>query len=385
MINVKIPLDALTTIFIFLIGLPALLLQTLAPELREIVRKRRLQLAVFTTLPIGVAGVTVALGVWFSQWCVDKKLVETGKYPLLRTLLQEDGQLLWIWVLLFLVFISGLSAMALTDKWRREMVIEALQEEALGVLRRHGRLLESQVKNLIQLGKQSEAGKDKDLVLQALAQLAQAVQAHARYEGRQLEALILGLEDVLLLGRQKGSSEIFRTAADLLSEVVIFATKARYSSDLGWAVRTISALARTSFPSQPAHIQRRFVDALDLLSADKDAATWMSEALFEIGSHAVTENQMLVVMAALSKLDALAKRLPRLEGEVAYDYLGLIAHLWVRGETARRYVAKMLEEAAGLFALPLQEVIQEAQAHCMQTAKFETADHLAVLLQAGNK
>jgi hypothetical protein len=126
----------------------------------------------------------------------------------------------------------------------------------------------------------------------------------------------------------------------------------------------------------------RFVDALDLLNAGKNAATWMSEALFEIGSQAAKENQMLVAMAALSKLDALGRRLPSLEGEVAYDYLGLIAHVWVKGETARGYATKMLAEARPLFVPPLLEAMQAAQTHCLQTAKFETSDHLAALRQA---
>jgi hypothetical protein len=377
-----IPLDALTTIFIFLIGLPALLLQTLAPELLEIVRKRRTQLAFFTIFPIAFAGAVVIAGVWFSKWCTEQRLTESGRYPFLKRLLEGEGELLWVLILLLLVIISGMTAIFLTHQWRREAVIQSLENRATRSLSRRARLVETQLTSLIQLGKQSAAGKDKDLVLQALASLVSAVQAHERYEGRQLEVIILGLEDILLLGPQKGSSENFRTSADLLSELVISATKPRYSEDLRLAVRAISALARTSLPHQPSHIQMRFVDALDLLNAGKNAATWMSEALFEIGSHAAKENQILVAMAALSKLDALGRRLPRLEGEVAYDYLGLIAHLWVKGETARGYVTKMLDEARHLFVPPLLEAMRAAQAHCLLTAKFETSDHLAALLQA---
>src|SRR5262245_41334238 len=173
-----IPLDALTTIFIFLIGLPALLLQTLAPELLEIVRKRRAQLAFFTILPIAVAGVVVMAGVWFSKWCMERRLTESGRHRFLKWLLQETGELLWVFILLLLVFISGMAAIFLTHRWRREAVIQSLQNRAARGLARRGRLVEAQLTSLIQLGKQSAAGKDKDLVLQALALLAQAVQAH---------------------------------------------------------------------------------------------------------------------------------------------------------------------------------------------------------------
>lgn len=378
--NTDLPLDALTTIFIFLIGLPAVLLQTLAPELREIVRKRRTQLVLITILPIFISGVIVFSGLGFIYWASKTNLLASSPHLLLRLWLENDGKLLWMSILIILVFISGFAALILTDIWRREAIIKILQNEAAKKLAANGRLVQAKLENLIQLGKQSEAGKDKDLVLKALADLTEGVQKHAKYEGRQLEVLILGLEDILLLGPQKGSSENFRTAADLLSEVVILTTKAPSKEDLKLAVRTISILARTSLRHQPSHIQMKFVDALDLLNAGEDsAATWMSQALFEIGSHAAEVKQVLVAMAALSKLDSLAKRQAYIEGEVAFDYLSLIAHLWSKGETARRYVTKMLSEAQPYFRPALLEALQAAQVHCEQTAKFKTSDFLSKL------
>lgn len=381
--NVELPLDALTTIFIFLIGLPAVLLQTLAPELREIVRKRRKLLVAVTILPIIISALIVLVGIALTFkpdfWGVRPDFILPLRLP-------EQLNLLWVIILILLVFIAGMAALFLTDIWRREAIIAKLQKSAAKNLAASGRLVQSKLESLIQLGKQSEAGKDKDLVLRALAELAEAVQTHSRYEGRQLDVLVLGLEDILLLGPQKGSSENFRTAADLLSDVVISATRVSSSEDLKFAVRTISVLARTSMRRQPSHIQMKFVDALDLLNAgENSAATWMSQALFEIGSRATETNQVLIAMAALSKLDSLAKRQTSLEGEVAFDYLSLIAHVWYKGETAQRYAAKMLHEAQPLFRPSLREALKAAQAHCEQTAKFRTSDRLMKLARGWQK
>ncbi len=379
----SIPLDAITTIFIFLIGLPALLLQSLAPELRKVVRRRRWQLISFTMLPVFFAGIVVAVGIGLAHMGEKHKAFPSFPTSFLSKVLKYEGQLLWIFILTVLVIIAGALAIVLSEQWRRDAVIRKLRKRAAKGLARWGRPIEEELMSLIQLGRHSHPGRNKELVLQALAELASAVQSCKRYDGRQLEVLIKGLEDVLILGHlHVGSIENFRTAADLLSEIVIPAARARHSEDLKLAVQAISVLARTALIFEMSHLPMKFLEALELLYiGDHAAGTWMSQALFEIGSQAVEEDQPLVAMAALSKLDGLAQRQARIEGELAHDYLSLVAHVWKHGETARRYVTRMLKETSHGFTLALPEALQAAQAHCEQTAKFVTSDHLLELMQ----
>jgi hypothetical protein len=68
-------------------------------------------------------------------------------------------------------------------------------------------------------------------------------------------------------------------------------------------------------------------------------------------------------------------------GELAADFVGLLAHFWVEGETAKNYVIPILADAEIFFSQSLSEAILSAQLHCKQTAKFKTADHLYEMLQ----
>lgn len=373
----SIPLDAITTIFIFLIGLPAVLLQTLAPELRKIVRQRRWQLISFTILPLVISGLIVAGGIALSHL----KSTLRQAPPVLEKILCYDGQLLWISILTSLVLISGVFAILLSEQWRREGIIRKLRRRAASGLATKGRLLEEELMHLVQLGRHSHSGRNKELVLQTLAELAAVVQNGKAYDGRQLETLIKGLEDVLILGPLNlGSLENFRSAAGLLSDIVIPASRARHSEDLKMAVQAISVLARTSMCFQTSLLPMKYLEALEFLYlGDHAAVTLMSQALFEIGSEAIEREQPLVAMAALSKLDGLAQRQTRIEGELAHDYLSLIAHFWTHGETPQRYAAKILSSVQAGFTVELPEAIHAAQAHCAQTAKFKTADYLIAM------
>ncbi len=377
----SIPLDAITTIFIFLIGLPALLLQSLAPELRKVIRQRRWQLISYTILPILLSGALVSVGIAISHAGEKLKALPESDHLLLHKILQYDGQLLWIFILTSLVLISGVLAILLSEQWRRDYIITRLRKRAGKTIPRLGRPAEEELKGLIQLGRHSDPGRNKELVLQALAELALATQSRTQYNGQQLEVLIKGLEDVLIFShRHLGSLENFGTVADMLSDIVIRAARARHSEDLKLAVQAISVLTRTVLVFEHSPLPMKFLEALELLYFGNHAATTlMSQVLFEIGSKAIEEEQALVAMAALSKLDGLAQRQPRIEGELAHDYLSLVAHFYAHGETAQRYAMKILSSASNFFTLELREAIHAAQAHCAQTAKFVTSDHLLAM------
>lgn len=393
-----LPLDAITTIFIFLIGVPALLLQQLAPELRKIVRRRTLQLVISTALPIFIAGALVSFGMWLehvearnnaARERAAQSLPEAETPPLtewrgpLKFVMQYEGQLLWVFILTTLVLISGATAVVLSDRWRREVIVKQLQNRAGRRIRKSGRLIEPELRELIQLGKHSDSGSNKELVLEALSELAVAVQRHPHYDGRQLELLIMGLGEVLSLGRGSGSAENYRTVADVLSQIVIEAGRAKHADDLRITVHSISVLACMCLKLDIPHLPMKFVEALELLpSKENQAVTAMSQTLFEIGSHAVEYDHTLMAMSALSKLDGLAQRQPKVEGELAHDYLSLAAHFWHHGETAQHYVGRMLSGVSHAFTLELPEAILAARAHCEQTAKFSTADYLLAMLHS---
>ena len=112
------------------------------------------------------------------------------------------------------------------------------------------------------------------------------------------------------------------------------------------------------------------------------AHQFASERLFGIGRSALMGGKhFLVAVAALSKLEALAEKRTPLRGEVAADLLGLLAHFWASGTTARKHARSVLGRTEGLCDPSLLDCIQKAVEHQYRTAKFDTADKLEKMLK----
>jgi len=377
----SIPLDAIITIFIFLIGLPAFTLQILDRELRRIVLKWHSQLIFYTIVPILLSGVVFALGLKASLICNQETEPNHFVGKALVAVFGHDEEYVWIAILIVLLSIVGSSTLLITAYWRRRPIIHKLSRLAARKIPMGGRLAEPDLKELVQLGVQSQPGQDKALVLKALARLAESVQANAKYDGARLEDLILGLEEILGAGPQIASPMNFQFAADLLSNLIMSACKKKSADDLKLAIQTVSMSGRLSLHHEPSHIQNKFVEALTLANnGQPEGSMWVSQALFEIGSEAVERHQMLVAMAALSKNESLLLRQSPTNGELARDFISLLAHFWAQGEAAKNYATPYLKDAPSYFSQPLPEVIKAAQKHCEKTARFKTSGHLSQML-----
>lgn len=365
----SLPLDSIATIFIFLIGLPAILLQTLPSEVRHTVLKERRQVALFTLGPIVVAVMVVALGVYFT-------------HPLgpLGRLGERGMEVVWFTITTALLFVCGGGALLLTERWRRVSVVARLRRAAGRGIALFGRPLEEDLCTLVELGMQSRGGEDKNLVIAALDELVTSTQALDSYDGAQLEELIKGLEDVLVGGPYKASAANFKAGAELLERLVWESRDADDSDDLKMAVQLAAILGRDAMRYEQPHDQIKFVEILAFAGEGRDIgyACWASQALLEVGSQAIESGRTLVAMTALSKLENLVLAHSPVEGELAFDFVGLIAHFHAQELTGRDYGKPYLD--ASLFRDPLPEVIRQARAACIQGARFRTGDYLARLL-----
>jgi hypothetical protein len=364
-----LPLDSIATIFIFLIGLPAILLQTLPSEVRYTVLKDRRQVAVFTLGPIVAAVVVVALGVY-----------STHPRGPLGDMSERAIEVVWFTIITTLLFVCGGGALLLIERWRRVSVVERLRRTAGRGLTIFGRPLEEDLRTLIELGVQSRGGEDKNLVLEALQALVTDTQACEGYDGAQLEELIKGLEDVLVAGPYKASAANFKAGAELLERLVWESRDADDSDDLKMAVQLAGILCREAMRYEQPHDQIKFVEILAFAGEGRHIgyATWASQALLDLGSQAIESGRTLVAMTALSKLESLVLAHSPVQGELACDFIGLLAHFYAQRETGRDYGKQFLD--AALFAEPLAAVIRQARTACIQSARFRTGDCLSRLL-----
>lgn len=364
-----LPIDAIATIFIFMIGLPAILLQTLPADIRyTILHERKSEVVLFTVGPLVLAGLMVTAGV----------LLTYPDDPPVPAIARHGG-LFWLGLVAALLLVSGTSALVFTERWRRNRVIEHLLRDAARGIDSLGRPVERALRTLMHLGIQSRAGQDKGLVIDALAELTRATQASDKYDGSQLEDVISGLEDLFTAGDHGGSAGNFMAAASLLLELIMDSSDRTHSDDLKGAVRAVSVLGRLSLGHEQYHIQLKFLDALGWAGEATDP-TWASQALLELGSDALAANSMLIAMTALDKLDTVVGKHSPVSGDLAEDFIGLLAHFWVRHETGKVYAREYLARADQLFQAPLPDVIRDARTRSMSKARFNTCDYLSRML-----
>ena len=374
-----VPFDAIGSLFLFLIGVPALVIQSIAPEVRNVVSKRWLRLLLETGLPVALAFIAFVAGVFRHVFWPNANTISLGRTISLP--LPEVGAWTWTFVLGFMVITATYTAMRIPYRYgRRSIIIHSLEAEIF----QNDVLVEHSLEDLIALGRQSEAGEDKELVLKALYHLAVRMYAVPGYSGDRLETLILGLADILVSSAQPGNGQNYDTAAQILLHITKAAKQP--SADVLAAIQTLGALGQGVLhhvgPLNIRPTAMKYVQALgSTANRHPNNATDVSQALFEIGVVAVRKGQILIAMATLSDLLMLAQYRQPPHKELSSDLLGLIAHFWVAGPTARDYAEDKLREVRKLLGQSLEEALEAARRHCARTTQFQVADNLVRLIE----
>ncbi len=382
----SIPFDGLGTFLLFFIGVPALVLQSLTPELRRVVDKRS-NLRVWVGLPIALA---VAAIVWGLVTAFN--VGPTADWMVLQPFgWNMPTQTIWVIVLAWLFGCAVFTAVFVPYRFGRpEVIVGNLRYAITRTWQKQGRIDEALLQDLIKLGEESAPGSDKQIVLDALYEVADDVCQHPTYRGDALETLILRLGGILAGDGEDSDARNFVTAAEIL-ERISTGIGARPSgemrwADLGYTIHMFTELSHRAIEqmhrsSDVEKILMKCVQCL-LLAVTKypDATTEVSEALFKIGAAAIKQDQPLAATDALDKLFDLLESNQPATGELVADTLGLAAHFWIGGDAACAYARDRILQCAGALALPLPEALQAAREHCMRTTQFETADDLATLM-----
>lgn len=379
-----IPFDGLGTFLVFLIGVPALILQSLTPELRRVVGKRG-NLIVQVGLPIAFGVLAIAWGIYVHT--TSGAAADTFAFMLWNL----PAELLWVIVLVVLFGSAVWTAIVIPYQFGRpEVIVKNLQQRIVKTWRKQGRLDDVLLQDLIQLGEQSAPGNDKQLVLEAMYGIADEVCRDPIYRGDALESVINGLDGILATDGRRGDTKNFGTAADILERIAT-GIGARNATelpwvDLGYTIHMLSELSRRAIEQMERtnDIEKtlmKCVQSLQLaVSAYPTATMEVSEALFKIGAAGIERDQPLAATAALEKLFALVEANRPASGELVADTLGLAAHFWCAGSTARGYVSEKLVASAVALEFPLCEALQAAREHCRRTTQFQAADHLEKML-----
>lgn len=354
-----IPFDALVTFFVLLIGLPAVVLQSLPAEIRHVIEKRRRLLARDLGLPIVVA-----------------VLVAAATVVAYRYGLWSDGPL-WSAGLGVMAAICVVTAFIIPRRYgQRDAIVELLASEAAAELGASGRLHEDPLHDLVEFGRRSEPVREKLPTLEALKQLTDRVCEHPRYEGDGLTDLIDGAVAIVVESRGAGRTQLVPPALGVLRRAVRAFDPARSGhTDASSAIHGMSVLGIESLRMGNPSVTQTISQSLGW-SRGKDRALTMarSQALFEVGMAAIEQNQMLAALKALDGLTSLIHANAPAEGELARDTIGLFAHFWTSGETGRQFARFRMSQLDGYFEREIGAVVDATIEHCQLRALFVTAD-----------
>jgi hypothetical protein len=367
----EIPFDGILTLLIFLVGIPALVLQLIsAAERRAAVKKEGLDVRSSLT----VALIVVVIGVVVQFWYTYSTNSSDSK-----SIIQ---QVIWVGTFIPLIILVLRVAKTIPEQYgRREKIVEKLTREVLEGLQSKARVGGGTFADLANLGKQCDPGQEREMVVNALKEIVKVVIAKPAYKGDSFETLTDELVHMLASDPEPKDLNNYDIAIKILSAILSAQPLSGTEDDKRRAIHAASKLGQTlivNFKSvERDNIILEYIDSLELALPQREMLTEVSQALFEIGVCAVKEGHDFVFVAALDKMTALAEAYPPLPSEFVTDLLGLIAHYWVKEGSRNRLARDKFQEVRKFLGKPILPMLETAERHLVNTMYFDEADRLA--------
>jgi len=367
----EISFDAIITLLLFLVGVPVLVLQFMSPEIRNVLKvERRIIRAAGFYLAICITIIIIAI-------------VIGGN----RTI--PEGWIPWIWVFLyaFLFGTVGISSVRILSKFGfRENVLKELTRLILQDLPKTGKPNKENLRELIEIGKQSNPGPNREMILESMRVLVDAICKHEKYKGDSLEDLIIGIVHVLATRPTAEDTRNYQTAAGILT--TILSTKISNGNEAKFvdqfhAVNAMSTLGQTmlaqkDFSAEADYILMDFEEALGLVvSVHPELLPDVTQALLTMGSVALYHERYLFAVATMERMLTLIEANQAVAVKPLAELLGLTAHFWTTGGSSKDFIEMRIPRISALFSGDLSEVIEKARQRFQMTMRFDTADKLA--------
>jgi hypothetical protein len=362
-----IPFDAAITLLIFLVGIPALVLQFMAPDVRRVTMEKtsfpkEVLIRLVIAVSLMIASVLMAWG-----------------FPALK-----DFIFTVMLVGLFVIVAATTIQVQYRYGWR-ESVIAALKKKVLLSLERKSRLDNEALQRIIEIGKQSEAGPDREVILEALDEIVGRARLHRVYDGDMLGSLVDGLVKMLVSQPAPEDTPNYQLAVRILI-AILSAPNVKTLIDQQHAVRALSALGQTLLTEIAVtvgtdHIMMDYEEALGLaVTRHPSMLTDVTQSLLEVGAVALKHKHYLFAVATLERLLTIVEENPA-SREALADLLGLLAHFWTDGQSSNEFAESRsgrMEICVKKTEFPtIDRAFQHAKLHSQMTMRFDTADKLA--------
>jgi hypothetical protein len=372
----EIPFDGILTLLIFLVGIPALVLQLIsAAERRAAMKRNGLDVQLFLRQAIVIICIGFVLQFAFGHWLAGKPDIQDGDKKLIE-------QFLWLLIFIPLFYLAIQVSQRIPEQYgRRERIVEKLTLDVLQETQQKGRIGGSAFADLADLGKQCDPGQERQMVVNALMQIVKTMLANPYYKGDSFETLIDELVHMLASDPEPRDLINYETAIKILSAILSAHPQAESDYDRQRAVHAVSKLGQSlivHFNSvERDNIILEYIDSLEFALSKREMLTEVSQALFEIGACAVREKHDFVFVAALDKITALAGSSPPLPDEFVTDLLGLISHYWAEDGSRKKLAQGRFGEVKQFFRGPLPIILERSRKHLISTMYFDEADKLS--------
>lgn len=374
----QIPFDGIMTLLIFLVGIPALILQLIsAAERRAILKKERLDVKSFLWKAVTVVSIGLILQFYFMFLLKNCDVA-------IKNFIE---QLIWLCTFGGLFYLVLQVSKQIPEQFgRRERIIEKLTQDIIRETKNKERIAGGTFNDLANLGKQCDPGQEREMVISAFTELVKTTLKKPEYKGDSFEALIEELVHMLVANPEQKDLSNYDATIKILSAILSADTRLGIADDKQRTVHAISKLGQTlivHFKSvERDNIILDYVDSLEFALAKREMLTEVSQALFEIGVCAVKEDQDFMVVATLDKLTSLAENYSPLPDEFVADMLGLLASFWAKGGSRKELAETKLYEVENFLPKSLALSLDGAKNHCQQTMYFDVADQLVLMKEA---
>lgn len=365
----ELSVDAVVTLLLFLVGVPVLVLQFMSPEIRTVLKvEQKIIRAAIIYLLICIILVTVAVII------VDHRR-------------SDENALIWMVLYILLLALVGISSFTILSNYGfREKVLGDLTSQILQTSSVSGKLNEEKLRDLIEIGKQSNPGPDREMILESMRRLVDSVRRNEKYEGDSLENLIIGIVHVLATRPAVEDTGNYQTAVGILT--TILSSRAGQGKEAKFvdqfhAVNAMSTLGQIMLAQEDVSTNADFIlmdfeEALGLVvSVHPELLPDVAQALLSMGSVAIHHKRYLFAVATLERLLTLVESNKPVAIKPLAELLGLTAHFWCDEGSSRDFIKMRIPRLSALVSEKLPDMLIKAERRFQMTMRFDTADKLS--------
>ena len=318
-------LQVIVTLIIFALGIPAILIQTVAPELHRIAVSRRYDGS--RTL-LGMTAVCLILAFGY---------VAVYHYDSPGWMTPSDGAL---------GLVSTAMVAVIIGVWLRQLRLPArdrlarqLGKSAWRSFRKKGAIPDSLLNDLRDLGIAVHRGPDRRVVLEAMQTLVLRVRVSPRYHGDGLDRLLTAVGEVAADPALPVDADNVELGASILLAASRphrpVAADTAPSADMSEAVRAFVRMLLAITLKAPETSVKKLLQQFSAM--EPLLLPLAAKGLFQVGRRALEAGRFQLAMMCLNHLeDVLEGCSPNQRATVETNLLGLTSHLWDRCPAARQ-------------------------------------------------